>query len=273
MDSNADREKPWKKQFDSFMKEPNRDNLRTLIEQEAIEDNDLDFKRELIKFDELAKHILAMANKSGGAIIFGVEEVKDNQFYSCGLNELPDITKIEKSVKNYIPNKLEFDSIPYHFSDDSSDLHDKFFLVIVVYYNPKYIPFVALKESTELKRNTIYIRRNRASEPINHEELQEILSKRIETEYSVTDERKLIEHLEELKELYKYIPKTINKLVSYSPPKTFLSLPTNIMMAEVFGKSEYKNLPNPDYPEESYESFIAKIIDIKKNVIIDLVGK
>ncbi len=82
----------------------------------------------------------------------------------------------------------------------------------------------------------------------------------------------MIEHLEELKELYKYIPETISKLVPYSPTK-ISSRQTDRLIPEVFGKSEYKTLPNPDYPEESYESFIAKIIEIKKKVIINLVEK
>jgi len=34
-----------------------------------------------------AKHILAMANKNGGAIVFGVEEIKPNQFSPCGLSQ------------------------------------------------------------------------------------------------------------------------------------------------------------------------------------------
>jgi Putative DNA-binding domain len=74
------KDKPWKENLSAFLKEPTRQNLRQLLNLEAVEDNDLDFKRELRSFDSLAKHILAMANKNGGAIVFGVDEVEKNQF-------------------------------------------------------------------------------------------------------------------------------------------------------------------------------------------------
>ena len=99
MENSGAKDKPWKKHLASFLKDPTRRNLRDLLQLEAVEDNDLEFKRELLPYDSLAKHILAMANKNGGAIVFGVEEIKANQFSSCGLSNSFDITDIEK---NYI---------------------------------------------------------------------------------------------------------------------------------------------------------------------------
>jgi hypothetical protein len=275
MESSAEKDKPWKEQLASFLKEPTRSNLRDLLQLEAVEDNDLEFKRELIPFDSLAKHILAMANKNGGAIVFGVEEIKSNQFYPCGLSKSFDITDIEKKLKSYIPQKIELSIIPtYYKGEKHPEFKDKIFLIIIVNHNPRYIPLIALKSGENLKKDTIYIRRNRASEPINYDELQEILNSRIETEYSTTDERKLIEHLEELKELYRHIPKTIKKVVSYTPPASPLNLGfTGQELKKIFGETEYRNLPNPDYPQESYEGFIKKLIEIKKDVIIKLVKK
>uniref|UniRef100_B8HK13 AAA-4 family protein n=1 Tax=Cyanothece sp. (strain PCC 7425 / ATCC 29141) TaxID=395961 RepID=B8HK13_CYAP4 len=275
MGSNVENDKPWKEQLASFLKDPTRRNLRNLLQLEAVEDNDLEFKRELLPFDLLAKHILAMANKDGGAIVFGVEETNLNQFSPCGLSNSFDITDIEKKLEPYVPKKLEISIIPtYYKGEDYPEFKDKLFLIIIVKYNPRYVPFIALKSGENLKKDTIYIRRNRASEPINYDELQEILNNRIETEYSTTDERKLIEHLEELKELYNYIPKSIKKVVSYKPP----SVPLNFGLAgqqfkNFFGETEYETLPNPDYPEESYEGFIKRLIEIKKDIIIKLVKK
>ncbi|MCY7284544.1 MAG: ATP-binding protein [Cyanobacteria bacterium CAN_BIN43] len=275
MKSSPEKDKPWKEQLASFLKEPTRLNLRHLLQIEAVEDNDLEFKRELLSFDSLAKHILAMANKNGGAIVFGVEEIEPNQFSPCGLSNSFDVTDIEKKLGTYISKKLETSIIPAYFKgEDHPEFKDKFFLVIIIKYNPRYIPFISLKAGENIKKDTIYIRRNRASEPINYDELQEILNNRIDTEYSTTDERKLIEHLEELKELYKHIPKTIQQVVSYTPPSMPLSLGLSKQdLRRVFGETEYKTSPNPEYPEESYESFIKKLIEIKKDIIIKLVKK
>jgi predicted HTH transcriptional regulator len=224
----------------------------------------------------LAKHILAMANKSGGAIVFGVEEIEANKFSSCGLLKSFDITDIDKKLASYIPKKVERNIIPIHFKGETQpELEDKIFLVVIVGHDSIHIPFLSLKSGDNIKRDTIYTRRNRASEPINHDELQEILNSRIDTEYSTTNERKLIEHLEELKELYSRIPKTIKEVVSHKPP----SRPYGILgfqaedMKMMFGETEYKTLPNPEYPKESYESFVSKIIEIKKDVIIKLIAK
>lgn len=274
MESSPENNKPWKEQLASFLKEPTRLNLRHLLQIEAVEDNDLDFKRELLPFDSLAKHMLAMANKNGGAIVFGVEETQPNLFTPCGLSNSFDITDIEKKLRTYVPNKLidEASIIPIYFKDDDHpEFKDKFFLIIIIQYNPRYIPFISLKAGESIKKDTIYIRRNRASEPISYDELQEILNDRIDTEYSTTDERKLIEHLEELKELYKHIPKTIQEVVSYTPPSMQLYLRQDIK--KMFGETEYKTSPNPDYPEESYENFIKKLIEIKKDIIIKLMKK
>lgn len=274
MKSSSEQDKPWKEQLDSFLKEPNRNSFRCLLRMEAVEDNDLEFKRELLPFDSLAKHILAMANKNGGAIVFGVEEIKPNQFSPCGLSNGIDVTDIEKSLSSYIPKKLENNIIPVYFKGENDpEFEEKFFLIIIVEYNPKYIPFVSLKAGENIKKNTIYIRRNRASEPINHDELQEIINNRINTEYSSTDERKLIEHLEELKELYKYIPQKIQKIVSNSSSSIADNFRSSIEESFGISRTKYEIVPNPDYPEESYESFIKKIIEIKKDIIIKLIKK
>jgi Putative DNA-binding domain len=269
MENILSQDKSWKENLGSFLKEPTRRTLRLLLQLEAVEDNDLDFKRDLLSFDSLAKHILAMANKTGGAIVFGVEEIKSNQFSPCGLSSSFDLTDIEKKLGKYIPEKLDFKLIPFHFKNEEDDplFNDKTFLVVVVYWNPKYIPFIAIKEGKDLRKDIIYIRRNRASEPINYDELQEIFNNRIDTEYSATDERKLIEHLEELKQLYRHIPRTITKVIRRSP-----FLPPPIPDPSTFGLVQ-ETLSNPDYPEESYESFIKKLIDIKKATIIKLIQK
>lgn len=252
METEAAKDRPWKEHLTCFLKDPTRQNLRQLVQLEAVEDNDLDFKRELLPFDLLAKHILAMANKNGGAIVFGVDEVEVNQFSPCGLSESLDLTDIQKKLSAYIPKNLENDVIPCFFTDEHDlEFKNKAFLVIIVHYSPKHIPFLSLKDGVKINRDTIYTRRNRASEPINNDELQDVLNNRINTEYSTTNELKLVEHLEELKELYTHIPKRLSSVFYV----------TQVIQGNL----------NPEYPKESYEDFIRKIIEIKKEVIISLV--
>lgn len=261
MEPNATRENPWKENLASFLKNPTRDNLRNLLMLESVEDNDLEFKRQLIPYHDIARHILAMSNKNGGVIVFGVDEVEDNIFKCNGLENLPDMTDFDKKLSNYVPTELKrndlLHTIPCRFDDDNSDFSGKIFLVIIVYYSPKYMPFISIKAEEKLKKDTIYIRRNRASEPANHNEIQEILNKRIETEYLTTDERELIEHLEELKKLYSYIPQKIRK--GGDP------------VFEMYDDYGYRTISNRNYPKESYEEFIGKLIEIKKEIITNLV--
>ena len=275
MELNPTRENPWKENLASFLKNPTRDNLRSLLMLESVEDNDLEFKRQLIPSDDIARHILAMSNKNGGAIVFGVHENEDNTFQCNGLDNLPDMTDFDKKLSTYIPTELErnnlLNSIPHRFNSDDLDFSGKIFLVIVVNYNPRYVPFVSTKAGGKLKKDTIYIRRNRASEPANHDEIQYILNKRIETEYSTTDERELIEHLEELKKLYSYIPRKIDKVVYHPPAPRIYDVVRSLEKETMFGRTAYETLSNPDYPQESYEDFIGRLIEIKKEVIIKLV--
>lgn len=66
--------KGLKEAFAQFFENPSREALRQLLVDHTGEHDELDFKSELIEKSQLAKHILAMANKSGGIIIFGVKE-------------------------------------------------------------------------------------------------------------------------------------------------------------------------------------------------------
>lgn len=269
--------KPWKKIIYDFLEEPTHKNFQYLLKHEAVEDDDLDFKRDLLPFDEVAKHILAMANKHGGAIVFGVEEIENNVFKPCGLLNNLDITDIQKKIYSYLPRELQsiVSFIPFFFKEDELEDHikGKQFLVVIVDYEPRYVPFVALKEKDKLKRNVIYIRRNRASEPINHEELQELLNKRIDTQHSTTTERELREHLDELKELYGHIPRNISKVISRTPGIFESRLDFINTATSIFGETKYEHIPNPNYPEEDYEKFVKRIIEIKKKVIEDLIKK
>lgn len=182
-----------------FLSEPTRSNLRRLLENEAIEDNDIDFKQELVSQTELAKHIIAMANKQGGVIIFGLKENEPNIFDPEGIKEKIDPTDLEKKLSKYLsPELMQLKHIlPITYTESEyAKLKNKSFILVIIEYDPKHIPFMPLKDGDRIAKNTIYIRRNRATEPATYDDIQNILNRRLETEYSSSSERKLREHLE-----------------------------------------------------------------------------
>ena len=77
----------------------------------------------------------------------------------------------------------------------------------------------------------------------------------------------LREHLEQLKTLYENIEPTISKVKN---PEQFPLLQALKMFSELTNGITggiYKTEKNPLYPEESYEKFISKLIDKKKEKI------
>jgi hypothetical protein len=75
--------------------------------------------------------------------------------------------------------------------------------------------------------------------------------------------------------LYSRIPKTVTEF-KHSRPWRASVLPESYDLMNqrmLFGDMERKTLPNPEYPQESYDGFIKRIIEIKKDVIIKLVSK
>ncbi|AUB38846.1 putative transcriptional regulator, containings HTH domain [Nostoc flagelliforme CCNUN1] len=256
MSSSNKQNKSWKEDFAQFFESPSRETLRELLRNPTGEYDDLDFKSELVPDDEIAKNILGMANKSGGAIIFGVEEKKeDNSFNSKGLSDLNDKTEFKNKVEKYLPSQLNFDVIDFLYEESEyPKLKGKLFRVVIIEYNPRYIPFLPKKDSDKIKRYHIFIRHNTSTIAAEYEHLQDILNRRVETTYSSTTEMSLAEHLAQLKELYSMIQK--NKPGS---PGSVLALN--------FWENTYFTQKNPYYPEEEYDAFISRMIFVKKQVI------
>lgn len=224
-----------------------------------------------------------MANKRGGAIVFGLDETESNIFEPVGIENKIDPTDLEKQLSKYLPSKLfELTNVIYTIYTESEygKLKGKTFINIIVNYDPKYIPFMPLKDGDAIKKNTIYIRKNRATEPANYDDVQNILNRRVETEYTSSSERKLREHLEELKELYSHIREKISSGYSKKQMKKTLSEINSYLRKsnpELFeGGYDDDYVPpmsNPNYPEEDYEQFVSRMIKLKKNIIEDVLKK
>ena len=118
-----------------------------------------------------------------------------------------------------------------------------------------------LSESTNLKKNRIYIRRGTSCEEATSEEITDIIKRRMNAEYPDSGKTlNLDEHLEQLKTLYSKISPT-NEYYQGGIGNSLLKL-TEVIKAVSAG--EWISEDNPLYPEEDYEEFIARMIDEKK---------
>lgn len=129
---------------------------------------------------------------------------------------------------------------------------------------PRFIPFMSMKESTNLKKNRIYIRRGTSCEEATSEEITDIIKRRMNAEYPDSGKTlNLDEHLEQLKTLYSKINPT-NEYYQGGIGNSLLKLTEAI---KAVSAGEWISEDNPLYPEEDYEEFIARMIDEKKRKI------
>ena len=190
--------------FAKFFEKPTRESLRSLIKENIGETDYLDFKETWVPFPKLSKHILALSNSGGGAIIVGVKENDDGTFTPVGLDEFQDKEKTSKGVEKYLPTDVSWEVFEFSYEESEyPTLKGKKFQVLLVEYNAQFIPFLCLKAGDGLKDNTVYVRRGTNTTEATHDDLQRIINERIETGYSSTHVMALSEHLQQLKELYR----------------------------------------------------------------------
>lgn len=249
--------KGLKEAFAVFFENPSRDSLRKLLIDHTGEHDDLDFKSESISSPILAKHIIAMANKAGGVIIFGVKETENGKFESLGL-KLNDKTHFLRDINAYVPDKLTYEVIDFNFTEtEYTEIKGKSFRVIIVEYSPEYIPFLSKKDGEGIKKNSIYIRKNASSDMAEYNDLQDIFNRRLETSFSSAREISLIEHFKELKDMYSLIKKGWWHDIIVNVPDDDLYY--------------YDFEPNPKYPQEDYDDFVVRMLTLKKSVIESII--
>lgn len=249
-----------------LLQEPTLDHFRQFLQNETGEHNPIDFKKEWIVEDKLAKLMLALANYGGGFVVFGVHENEDKTFSCDGLSELKPKEHVMAEVKKYISSDLKYDIYDFAYQDSEYEqLKGKKFQLLVVEDTPEFLPFISRKESTNIKPSMIYIRRGTSDELVTEEELTHILKRRINYLYPESGRSlNLEEHLNQLKTLYNDIDPTVPKLVR--PASIFQSLSGLKKMTEsLLGSYEYED--NPYYPEETYDEYISWLIDKKKKKI------
>ncbi|MEE1313133.1 MAG: ATP-binding protein [Lachnospiraceae bacterium] len=248
-----------------LLQEPTLDNFREFLRGQTGEHNTIDFKEKWIEQQKLAKEMLAIANSGGGIIIFGVHENEDKSFEFPGIEEIKDKAVVSNEVKNLISSNLKYEV--YDFVYDSSEydkLNNHKYQMMVIENNPQFLPFLAKKDSNDLKMNRIYVRRGTSCEEANQAEIREVINRRVNYEYPNSGKPlELEEHLEQLKKLYD----KINPTKSYYRNGFAQSLGETMKAMVNSLKGELVSEKIPLYPEESYEEFIARMIREKKKKI------
>lgn len=200
--------------FARFFEQPTRESFRELIRQGIGETDYLDFKAQWPDLNKIAKHILALANSGGGAIVVGIKQNEDGSLEPIGLVELIDKVEIVKIVKKYAPSGLNYDVIDFSFEgSEYPAIKGKKFQVVIVEYTEEVLPLLALKSGTDIKGNVAYVREGTESIEANHEQMEHLINLRVESGYSSSHTLDLREHLDQLKVLYQSRKDTGNNLL------------------------------------------------------------
>lgn len=204
--------------------------------------------------------MLGLANYGGGCIVVGVEQREDGTLDPVGLEAIRDKTEALSALENFLPDTLLRQIEILDFSYEESEypkLKDRSFQVLLVEDDPSHQPFVAVRDGASVSSNAIYTRRGASTVAANHEELQRVVSRRLETGYSSRRELDLKTHLEQLRVLYEQV----------SPHSMKSVIGEMMLQSSGIHRLFTKRVPNSSYPEEDYETFVAGAIARKKRRI------
>ena len=250
--------KPLKdKIYDQFLKEPTQENCEEMDE--------VDFKEQWIEKGHLAKIMLSMGNSRGGIIVIGVREEKDGSLTPVGVTSFKDKATINNEISKYIPPDLDYVIYDYDFeSSEYPAVQGKKFQLLLVNDTPSRLPFISMWSTTDLEKDTIYIRRGTKCEKANSSEIENLIESKIETIFKESSNLSLNEHLLQLKTLYEELPQKIKVLVKKGELSAYGKIQVYFESLKYSTPDEYIEIDNPNYPKESYEAFISRMIQQKK---------
>ncbi|EHR0803127.1 helix-turn-helix domain-containing protein [Vibrio coralliilyticus] len=233
--------------FRQFFEKPTRGFLKEIFNDNIGERDYLDFKAEWPQLEQVSKHVLALANSGGGAIIFGVAEDSDGEFDNKGLERLVDMADLSKTLKKFIPSQVKYDVFNFVYDESEPKLVGKKFQVLLVEYSEKLLPVLCLKEGNGLKSSVVYVRDGTQSIVANREQLELLINARIDTEYSSTPTLELGYHLEQLKTLCEQV---------------------NVLEQEEIFDSNHGLREFLDFEgDKIYSSFLYEMIEHKKQIV------
>ncbi len=188
--------------FARFFTAPTREALRDLLRRNIGETDYLDFKADWPALPKLARHILALANSGGGALVVGVSQHADGSLVPSGLPSIRDKAQLIPPLSSYLPKALQYEIIDFAFgAAEYEALVGKSFQVLLVEERPKLLPFLALREGEGVRTSVVYVRDGTTSTEAGHLQLQAVLNRRIESGYSSQSSLDLDKHLAQLRVL------------------------------------------------------------------------
>jgi hypothetical protein len=171
--------------FATFFSKPSREGFRDLIRRSVGETDYLDFKAAWPDMPKLAKHVLSLANSGGGAIVIGVSQEDSGGFAASGVSVLLDKTDVVLGLKTFVPRAVKYFVLDFVYeSSEYAHIAGKAFQVLLVEDNPKGLPFLALADGPSVRRNALYVRAGASSREADHEDVQRVINRRIETGHS-----------------------------------------------------------------------------------------
>lgn len=238
--------------FARFFAAPTRDALRELLRRNIGETDYLDFKADWPTLPKLARHILAMANSGGGAMVIGVVEHPNGSFAPDGIPLVKDKAQLVPPLGAYLPKSLEFNIIDFVFAAaEYETLVGKSFQVLMVEDTPKLLPFLAQKEAEGLRTSVVYVRNGTTSTEAGHVQLQAVLNRRIESGYSNQPGLDLDKHLAQLRALDEHRASNDSWISEYLRDE----------------RGQFDDTESHDYQE-----FIEDAYEAKKQVVWRLLG-
>jgi predicted HTH transcriptional regulator len=188
-----------------FLQNPIHDTLKELLLHNTGETDFLDFKAKWIDLTKLAKHVLAIANSGGGCIIVGVSQKADGSVSLDGLadQDFLDKADVDNKLDKYLPNWLKYRTEDFIFDrNEIEPFQGKKFQVLIIEYDPKYVPYTSIISRGELRYGAIYVRQGTKSIEASHEKLVDIVLRKVRSGDSYSTELSLQEHLTQLRQLY-----------------------------------------------------------------------
>jgi predicted HTH transcriptional regulator len=188
-----------------FVKNPSHETLKDLLLNNTGETDFLDFKTKWPYFSKVAKHILAIANSGGGCIIAGVSQNDEGAVLLSGLNEddFLDKADIDNKLEHLLPKYLKYRVEDFQFvREEHPSLTNKRFQVLIIEYDPKYVPYTSVVHRGEIHYGAIYVRQGTKSIEATNEKLVEIILRKVQSGGSGMNDYSLIDHLNQLKELF-----------------------------------------------------------------------
>lgn len=197
---------------------PDRIKFRDFLKSDLEEFDELEFKKDYISYDKLAKHILAMANTNNGIIIFGIEEDKQHKLTPVGI-ELRDKTDIKNKLSQIIPDLLEYEILDFKYENEVewNKIKNMKFQMIIVKYTPESIPFMSKIEKGVVKPHEIYCRRSNSSDKVRQEDIDKILNNRINSSLNNQNIKSLSDELQQLEILTAELSGVKSLLHTFNP--------------------------------------------------------